>query len=131
MRRLRPGISLALAGGAALALAVCTVFAARPELLPGAAPTATPATMDGKALFLAKGCATCHIHAAVQTTNQVVTGPNLTHYVVANDATRQYLRRWLADPKAVKPTTMMPKLDLGPAEIDALIAFLAANTPVV
>lgn len=129
MGRWRPGISLALAGSAAFALVVCTVFAARPELLPGVAPTATPATLDGKALFLAKGCATCHVHTVRISNIPVPEGPNLTHYVVANDATRQYLRRWLANPQAVKPNTMMPNLGLSPAEIDALIAFLATNTP--
>lgn len=125
----RSTVSVLFAGAATLALAICTLFAVRPDILPGAAPPAMPATMNGNALFLAKGCATCHAHAGVPTTYQVPTGPDLTHYVVANDATREYLRRWLTNPQAVKPNATMPNLNLSPAEVDALIAFLATNKP--
>ncbi len=36
-------------------------------------------------------------------------------------------RRWLRDPRAVKPTTAMPNLDLSDGEIADLIAFLNAR----
>lgn len=116
----------AFAALALVALAAITVFpgAARTD---APAPTATPA-LDGKALFLAKGCATCHSHAAVSTTNRAAIGPDLTRYTNSPD----FLRRWLADPQAVRPQTapafgpsgVMPNLHLSPEEIDALIAFI-------
>ena len=34
----------------------------------------------GKALFLAKGCATCHRHDGLEKSGQVAIGPNLSHY---------------------------------------------------
>lgn len=40
---------------------------------------------------------------------------------------RVALRAWLADPQAVKPGTAMPKLNLAPAELDALTTFLLAQ----
>lgn len=83
---------------------------------------------EGKALFLAKGCATCHVHAAVPTSYRVSVGPDLTQYTNSPE----FLRRWLADPQSVKPQAApafgpsgtMPNLHLSPAEIEALIAFL-------
>jgi hypothetical protein len=38
--------------------------------------------------------------------------------------TAEYLRRWLRDPKAMKPTTLMPNLGLKQNEVEALTAFL-------
>lgn len=94
------------------------------SLLAGPAPaheavgTAAAPTLDlvdqGRALFRAKSCTTCHdsgLHGA----------PNLRHYVP--DAA--FLRQWLRDPEAVRPGTAMPNLRLDDAEIEALIAFLA------
>jgi len=77
----------------------------------------------GKQLFLAKGCATCHVHSAVQTTFSVEVGPNLTTYKVIP----AYVKTWLKDPKAIKPATTMPNLELKEMEIDALVAFLSTG----
>lgn len=75
----------------------------------------------GKALFLAKGCATCHLNSrAGDATGMIPIGPNLSNY--SNDPT--FLARWLADPRAVKPATGMPNLNLSSTEIADLIAFL-------
>jgi cytochrome c oxidase subunit 2 len=46
--------------------------------------------------------------------------PNLTTV----KADPEYLRRWLANPSALKPNTEMPNLGLSETEIDALVAFL-------
>jgi mono/diheme cytochrome c family protein len=128
----RAFVSFTLATFAALALAALAVITAFPGATHTSAPTptATPA-LDGKALFLAKGCATCHQHAAVSTNNSVSIGPNLTHYTNSPD----FLRRWLADPQAVRPqaapaygpSDVMPNLHLNPDEIEALIAFINSS----
>ncbi len=73
----------------------------------------------GKALFVAKGCASCHAHSAFGSATESI-GPVLSNYTV--DA--PYVRRWLHDPQAIKPTTQMPNLNLSDEEITALIAFL-------
>jgi mono/diheme cytochrome c family protein len=78
---------------------------------------------EGQALFLAKGCATCHLHGAVQTTFTVQAGPDLTEYKVIPE----YVRLWLKDPASIKPATKMPQLHLSETEIEALITFLSSN----
>jgi cytochrome c2 len=96
-----------------------------------AANAASPAIIDsfadpaatGKALFMAKGCATCHIHEAVEAAFSVQSGPDLTDYTVVPE----YLRIWLKDPRAIKPATEMPQLELSEGEIEALIAFLSKS----
>jgi cytochrome c2 len=92
----------------------------------------TPAQLAalGKDLFVAKGCWTCHSHQAISRSGQfsdangAVSAPSLT--TPKFDAT--YLRVWLKDPKAVKPNTAMPNLNLKKTEIEALTAFLAAKS---
>jgi cytochrome c2 len=129
-------VALAVVG---LALLLISALPGRPAaLIPQpVAPTAAPAISTpagsseaeiayGKALFLAKGCATCHRHAAVSGSGfQLEPGefPDLTTYRWNAD----YLRSWLKDPAAVKPGTYMPTLGLKPDEIEALIAFLSAG----
>lgn len=83
----------------------------------------------GRALFMAKGCAMCHHHAALADSGQFaqafgsLNAPDLSSY----SADPAFVRRWLADPPSVRPGTNMPKLDLQPDEIAALIAFLQAG----
>lgn len=97
------------------------------SLLPTAGTASRPLSpsrdlkAQGAALFRAKGCMTCHRHAAVDAIS-VNIGPDLSRYQADPD----FLRRWLADPSAVRPGTQMPTLGLAPAEIEALIAFLQA-----
>ena len=83
-----------------------------------AQPVATVAY--GQALFVAKGCNTCHLHAGAFNTWSTESGPNLTDY----QNTADYLRVWLKDPQATKPNTEMPNLLLKADEIAALAAFL-------
>lgn len=75
----------------------------------------------GRALFMAKGCNSCHLHEGARNEWTTEMGPNLTHY----QNTAEYLHIWLKDPQAIKPNTEMPNLGLKSDEIDALAAFLA------
>jgi cytochrome c2 len=90
---------------------------------PGAALEAD--IVYGRALFSAKGCATCHRHAAVASSGFGPESdvPDLTTYRWSAD----YLRTWLKDPAAVKPATSMPNLGLKRDEIESLIAFLSSS----
>ena len=98
---------------------------------PPAAPTAAAPSVAsdaeiayGKALFSAKGCVSCHHHAAVAGSGTFSEGnPDLTTFRWSAD----YLRTWLQNPGAVKPATSMPNLGLKHDEIEALIAFLSAG----
>jgi cytochrome c2 len=103
------------------ALLALITYGARPE---SAGPTAlpTPAAAErGQALFLNRGCATCHIHGGVEYEGQIIgVGPSLTVY----RGDEAFLREWLRNPAAVRPGTAMPTLGLAEEEIDALVAFL-------
>lgn len=101
----------------------------RLELLPitavrsGAQPVTFTHEQRGKQLFAAKGCVLCHAHAQVSGSGTYNVGPDLTERRLAKD----YLEKFLANP-AIKPATpgkpRMPDLDLKPAEIGALAAFV-------
>lgn len=124
---LRIGTVCGVLGLALLALSVLpwSAPAAGEAIAPVSAPMpgSTADAAYGKALFRAKGCATCHVHAAISGVRAIPEGPNLTDY----RADPTHLRSWLRDPKAVKPLTRMPNLGLSDAEIAALIAFLSAD----
>jgi cytochrome c oxidase subunit 2 len=78
---------------------------------------------------LAGACIGCHTINGTSANGK--TGPNLTH-VASRTAiaggtltnTEGNLRRWLANPPAVKPGSVMPNLNLTKTEIDALVAYL-------
>jgi cytochrome c2 len=91
-------------------------------------PSVAPAPADvayGRALFLAKGCVTCHHHGAFPRSGFGSDSgiPDLTTY----RWTAEFLRTWLKDPAAIRPNTDMPNLGLKQDEIEALIAFLSAG----
>lgn len=116
-------------GAAAGALTLVMVLAATPPTVvtASAAPSGSGAgqVSEGRALFLAKGCVTCHVHAEAPSHGfvSVDIGPVLTNYVAP--AGSPFLSQWLADPKSLRPATEMPTLDLSPQEIASLIAFLS------
>jgi mono/diheme cytochrome c family protein len=83
----------------------------------------------GQRLFVAKGCATCHRHAAVAGSGVVRVGPDLTALRVEPG----FLARFLADPSILPPDAQgqqMPNLGLAPREIAALVAFVNAEPAV-
>jgi len=84
---------------------------------------------QGQQILLAGACIGCHTING--TTANGKTGPNLTHVgsrtsiaggILTN--TEGNLRRWLTNPPAVKPGSIMPNLNLTKTEIDALVAYL-------
>lgn len=110
--------------GGLRAAAVVATLHWQPAQPTAVADAETDAAAYGRALFVAKGCTSCHLHQAVKSGWSTEIGPNLSAY--ANSA--DYLHRWLKDPKAVKPTTKMPNLALDEREITALVAFLTDAT---
>jgi cytochrome c oxidase subunit II len=95
---------------------------------PAVTPT-DPTAVEGSQLFQTRGCTACHTINGTQAQGKV--GPNLTHIasrgviagaILENNA--QDLRRWLADPPALKPGSIMPNLGLNDHELDVLVAYL-------
>jgi cytochrome c oxidase subunit 2 len=87
-----------------------------------------PQAAAGAALFRTKGCASCHTVAGYA---KGVVGPDLTHLqqrkVFAGalfEVNHENLRKWLRDPPAEKPGSIMPNLNLTEDEITKLIAYL-------
>jgi mono/diheme cytochrome c family protein len=74
----------------------------------------------GQHLFAAKGCATCHVEMKVIPTD-----------VRANKYDEKFVKQLLTDPSAMpkrhKAGVEMPNLNLKPAEISALAAYLAGT----
>jgi cytochrome c oxidase subunit 2 len=110
-----------------------------------AAQKATPAQPDSTQPLLAAGeaafrkvrqpathsCFACHTIAGI---SGGVVGPNLTHLasrttiaagMLPNDSAD--IARWLHDPAAVKPGSLMPTIDLTDQEIAALVAYLQSR----
>jgi Cytochrome c len=87
----------------------------------------------GHDLFIAKGCFMCHRHVDVPGSGQFADayGANSAPSVTSTSYSAEYLSAWLKNPKAIKPATMMPKLELTSAEIQSLVAFLMAPKPVI
>jgi cytochrome c oxidase subunit 2 len=89
---------------------------------------ASPNT-DGEALFSRLTCAGCH---TIRGTEAIGTyGPDLTHLAsrttlgavtVPND--REHLAEWVQDAQSLKRGSLMPTIDLGPAQLQAVLAYL-------
>ncbi len=84
---------------------------------------------QGQQILMAGACVGCHTINGTAANGKV--GPNLTHIgsrtslaggLLTN--TEGNLRRWLTNPPAVKPGSIMPNLNLTTTEIDALTAYL-------
>lgn len=76
---------------------------------------------SGARLFMEQGCYGCHRIGALGTP----IGPDLSR--VGAKYSEPDLVRWLSDPASQKPNAHMPKLELSPADITALAAFLATQ----
>ncbi len=74
----------------------------------------------GKAYFAQVGCLTCHRVGS----EGGATGPDLT--LVGFRQNAQWLDRFLADPQAWKPDTLMPRTMLSPAARSSIVAYLTS-----
>jgi cytochrome c oxidase subunit 2 len=90
------------------------------------------AVADGAALFAAR-CASCH--AVSGTPAGGIVGPDLSHLLsratlaagtIPNDTA--HLDAWIADPAAIKPGVLMPKVPLTAAERSQVVAYLQSLT---
>jgi cytochrome c oxidase subunit 2 len=95
---------------------------------PPAEPT-DPLAQQGQLIFSAGACIGCHTINGTAANGK--TGPNLTHVGSRSSIAGGMLtnsegnmRRWLTNPPAVKPGSIMPNLNLTKTEIDALTAYL-------
>ncbi len=99
-----------------------------------AAPVAVtdPAAVQGSTVFAAR-CASCHTIAGTPAGGLV--GPDLSHLAsretlaagtIPNDP--EHLEAWIADPAAIKPGVLMPKVPLTIAQRSQLVAYLRSLT---
>jgi cytochrome c oxidase subunit 2 len=97
-----------------------------------AAQQAAPASSGnsaGQHAFQSNTCVNCHAIRGLSSAN---VGPDLTHFASRTtlgagvvDNTPDTLRRWIRDPRAIKPGVLMPAFgSLGDKELDALVAYL-------
>ncbi len=95
------------------------------------APPAQPAggeAADGRTIFSRSACIGCH---TIQGVSQGKIGPDLTHVasrtLIASGIlknTPDDMARWLHDPTAQKPGSLMPNLHLSDNDVNALVAYL-------
>src|SRR5712664_2380208 len=93
-----------------------------------------PAAQDdqvaaGRRVFETTACLNCHAVAGTPASGRF--GPDLTHLMsrstIASGAaenTRENLRRWLEEPDAIKPGSLMPAMKLNDADLDAVVRYL-------
>src|SRR5581483_6561824 len=103
----------------------------RPRNLPARMrATVAIALLLGAAVAAAgAGCGACHTIAAVDGADGKV-GPPLAHFAdrryIAGELpnTPENLVRWIMDPQAVEPRTVMPDLDVGEPQARDIAAYL-------
>ena len=71
-------------------------------------------------MYVEKDCAYCHNILGRGGRRE---GPDLSN-VLAKDRSKEWLVKYIEDPKAVNPWSTMPKYDLTKAELDALAEFM-------
>jgi cytochrome c oxidase subunit 2 len=102
------------------------------QLQEAAAPSAGGAA-EGAEIF-SQTCTACHAVAGTEGApddDAALSGPNLTHLMSRErfggntfENTEDNLRRWIADPPAMKPGTTMPDYGLSDEQIDAVVTYL-------
>jgi cytochrome c551/c552 len=91
---------------------------------PGAAAPVLLPVAQGRQLFVAKGCVTCHQNEPSTSNVSLSVGPVLIPHKYQDD----FLSRILTDPAATlrraSDFVAMPNLNLKPSEVSALVAFI-------
>jgi cytochrome c oxidase subunit II len=98
------------------------------ERLPSTASTDSLISA-GQKVFLTAPCSNCHTIRGTDAAGTV--GPDLTHLMSRTTIaaaslpnTRGHLAGWIVDPQSIKPGARMPANQLGPNELQALLAYL-------
>ncbi|MBI4011904.1 MAG: cytochrome c oxidase subunit II [Candidatus Rokubacteria bacterium] len=101
----------------------------RQKAAPAEPAEGSPAA-QGRQLFTAQPCVGCH---AIQGVSAGQIGPDLSHFgsrqTIAGGMLRnttENLARWLKNPPAVKPGSLMPDLRLTDGQVTALVAYLVS-----
>jgi cytochrome c oxidase subunit II len=104
-------------------------WVARQKAPPGEPPEGSAAAR-GRQLFARSACVGCH---AIEGVAAGAIGPDLTHVASRRTIaggmlpnTPGALARWLKDPPAVKPGSLMPDLRLDDAQVQDLVAYLGS-----
>ncbi len=94
-----------------------------------AAPPADSLVRVGQTAFVSGPCAFCHTIRGTEAAGRA--GPDLTHLAARHtiaagtlENTSGNLYGWVADAPGIKPGTLMPRLDLDPRTLQALVAYL-------
>jgi len=95
-------------------------------------PAAASPAAQGRETFLNAGCTRCHVIQGVwEDVTRQPPAPDLTHLASRDlfagasfDLDEAHLRKWLANPPAMKDGSFMPNLSLSDDEITALVAYL-------
>ncbi len=82
----------------------------------------TQSEQKGLSVYLERECAYCH-HIAGR--GGRIRGPDLSN-VVAKGRTKEWLKRFIKDPQAIRPWSIMPKYDLNPRDLNNLSDFILA-----
>jgi cytochrome c oxidase subunit 2 len=88
-----------------------------------------PEAHDGRRVFETTACINCHAVGGTVANGRF--GPDLTHLMsrstIASGAaenTADNLRRWLRNPDAIKPGSLMPAMQVSDSELDALVRYM-------
>jgi cytochrome c2 len=113
------------AGGTPNQLGAATASGAAPVVEPGS-PEA-----EGAQIIASKPCVGCHTIPGIPGANGTV-GPNLAGVAsrtkiaggAVNNSGPDDLKKWIANPPALKPGTLMPNLGLTDDELTKIVAYL-------
>jgi cytochrome c oxidase subunit 2 len=91
--------------------------------------SANAAAAEGQTVFMHSACINCHTVAGTVATGRF--GPDLTHLASRDTIasgpvqnTPENLRKWIADPNAMKPGVLMPSMHLNDHDLDVITAYL-------
>lgn len=85
---------------------------------------------EGRAALLAYGCIGCHTIPGVSGTTRARVGPSLEDWAnqeyIAGTLTNtpENLTRWIQNPQAIEPGTVMPTLGVSDADVRDMAAYL-------